>query len=424
MTSNAFKILTLAACVGVAACTGSDKNPVSDPVDEDAGAGGSGGAGGRGGSGGSRTGGSGGSASGGSGGSASGGSGGSASGGSGGSASGGSGGSAPGGSGGSGTGGAGGAGGSRADGGARPDGGTTTDGGSGPRPDGGGTTNDPSLAAALAATPEIVAKLPGFPEGPSYRPSDGSVILCADALMRVAPDGKRFKMLSFKCLGSVVLGDGSILVTGAEGLYQVLPDGKVNLLAAAPKANDLTVDKAGNVYFTADGTVHRVTPAGKHDMLGAGPANGIEVDPADQYLYVTGGTAIRRYALPPAGSALGAATDFATDLPTPDGLAFDAQGRLWVALHTVPAVGIFDPATRKDLGRIRVPIGNPAKIVQNVAFGGSQNDVLYAVGGNIAENSVLVRWNVGVKGFKTNPGAASYNAVRTLPETVTEVAIP
>jgi sugar lactone lactonase YvrE len=294
-----------------------------------------------------------------------------------------------------------------------------------PRPAGdasAGGRDDLPLDRALAAQPQTVARLPALPEGPSYRASDGSVFLCAQELIRVAPDRTRLRMLSVKCLGTQLLADGSLLVAGAPGLFQVMRDGTVALLADAPGANDLSVDRAGNVYFTSGG-VHRLTPAGKHDVLTPADANGVEVDPGNRFLYVTGGKTITRYALPGADAPLTAGTDLAVDLPSPDGLAFDAQGRLWVALNAASKVAVFDTATGKELGRLNVPIGPPAMIVQNVTFGGVQNDELFVVGGNIAQNAVLLRFPVGVHGAPTNPGAGSYRTIRSL-ESVKETPLP
>jgi sugar lactone lactonase YvrE len=277
------------------------------------------------------------------------------------------------------------------------------------------------LAKALAAKPETYVRLVGFPEGPAWR-KDGSLILCQPMLTRIAPDKKRYRMLSFNCLGSVVLADDSILVTGAAGLYQVLPDGKVALLADTGAANDLSVDRDGNVYFTAGGAVHRVTPEGKHDRLTGGMgANGIEVDPKNEYLYVgqAGMNQITRFALPAKDRPLGPGAVHLR-VPVPDGLAFDAHGHLWVAQHKEIAVGIWDVVGKKQLGKLEVP--RSAAMIQNLAFGGAKNDELYVVGGNYDANALVVRFAVGVTGFKTNPGAKAYKPVRMLGETVNERA--
>jgi sugar lactone lactonase YvrE len=266
---------------------------------------------------------------------------------------------------------------------------------------------------------EIWARLTGFPEGPSYR-SDGSVLLCAPSLVRVTPDRKRLRMLPFDCLGSVVLGDGTVLVAGQDGLYQVLTDGRVALLAAAAGANDLSVDRTGNVYFSASGALHVVRPDGAHQTLTADiAANGVEVDPASQSLYVsqTGMNQISRYDLPADGQPLGRATVALASVPTPDGITFDAGGNLWVALHTQRKVGIYDVTARRQLAVLDVPVETT---VQNLAFGGSANDVLFVVGGNFDANALLLRYPVGVPGFRTNPGAAAYRPLRFLDAMVTE----
>ncbi len=273
----------------------------------------------------------------------------------------------------------------------------------------------PDYAKIAATKGELFARLPGFPEGVSYRPSDGSVLLCAPNLMRVGSDRKRFRLFTTPCLGSVGLADGSTLVAGQAGLYQVYKDGQVALLAEASEANDLSVDRAGTVYFTAGGAVHRLTPSGKHETLTANiSANGIEVDPANQFIYITqpGNNQVVRFALPDDGKPLGTMELHLPGVPAADGLAFDARGNLWLALHRDRKIGIIDPVSRRELARIDVPVQTT---VQNLAFGGPRNDTLFVVGGNYDANALLLKFEVATAGFHTNPGAASYKPVRMLP---------
>jgi len=284
-----------------------------------------------------------------------------------------------------------------------------------PRPDGG-----TSIASALTARGELVAELGAFPEGPGWR-EDGSVYVCARSLVRVAPDGKRFRVLSsFECLGTVVLADRSVLITGAAGLYQLLPDGKVALLADAPGANDLTIDRAGTVFFTAGGRIMRLEPAGALDPVATiAAANGIELDPEDRFVYVsrTSMDQVVRFEKPAPGQPAAAPTVVLGGIPKPDGLAFDAAGNLWAALHEARQVGIYDPRARKELGRIAVPV---MYSIQNLAFGGPEHDRLFVAGGRFGSNAHLIRFAVGLRGHRLNRGAAAYKPLRMLPEVATE----
>jgi len=219
-----------------------------------------------------------------------------------------------------------------------------------------------------------------------------------------------------------VMGDGALLITGQAGLYRVAPDGKVAILAEATGANDLSVDRMGAVFFTAAGSVHRYLPDGQHHTLtGNIGANGIEVDPDSRFVYVTrpGMNTVNRFALPANATTTVQSAPYLTNVPFPDGAAFDAHGNLWLALHQAKQIGIYDVVSKKELGRIPVPVETT---VQNLAFGGAAFDQLFVVGGNYDANAMIVRFAVGVAGFPTNPGATAYVPLRMLADTVNEVA--
>lgn len=58
---------------------------------------------------------------------------------------------------------------------------------------------------------------------------------------------------------------------------------------------------------------------------------------------------------------------------SPDGIALDAEGKIWAALWGANAVGKFDPETGELLQKIEVPAPN----VSSCAFGGKELDTLY-----------------------------------------------
>ncbi|MBC5774829.1 SMP-30/gluconolactonase/LRE family protein [Pontibacter sp. KCTC 32443] len=62
---------------------------------------------------------------------------------------------------------------------------------------------------------------------------------------------------------------------------------------------------------------------------------------------------------------------------SPDGMAIDADGNLWVALHKGGAVGCWNPETGKMLRKITVP----APQTTSCAFGGKDLDILYITSG-------------------------------------------
>jgi gluconolactonase len=203
----------------------------------------------------------------------------------------------------------------------------------------------------------------GFPEGPVVMP-DGGIVFCDGNTgeLRKWHDGtaSRYAFTGGSPWGAVLGTDGAIYVTqggnvpgsGDEsavcGIQRVHPDGTVELLAseidghvlAAP--NDLAFGPDGRLYFTESGTeqdprAQTPTPgrlfvldsSGGGEMLLERPGvypNGIAFD-AQGRLYWTESMAHRVCRL-----ENGQATTFSqlTDGHVPDGMAFAEDGRLFV----------------------------------------------------------------------------------------------
>lgn len=168
------------------------------------------------------------------------------------------------------------------------------------------------------------------------------------------------------------------------------------------RPNDLVVARDGTVYFTDSGrnanqaapagaaepappAVYRVK-AGQLERLAADITrpNGIQLSPDEKTLYVadTAGEHVLAYAVLPDGN-LGPRRNFArlagyrqaqngSYSSGADGLAVDAQGRLYVASNA--GVEVFD-AAGQALGVIALP-----KQPQNLAFAGKDKQQLYVVG--------------------------------------------
>lgn len=170
------------------------------------------------------------------------------------------------------------------------------------------------------------------------------------------------------------------------------------------RPNDLVVDKRGTVYFTDSGAsaaqlaqsnidpasvakpaVYRISPSGVLSRIAADieRPNGIQLSPDEKVLYVanTWGEHVLAYDIKPDGS-LGPRRNFAklagfTKTETgyssgADGLAVDAEGRLYVA--STAGIQVFDKKG-EALGIISLP-----KSPQNIAFAGADKKTLYAVG--------------------------------------------
>jgi sugar lactone lactonase YvrE len=130
---------------------------------------------------------------------------------------------------------------------------------------------DPSedLARKLAGVKvERYAAAPGYSEGPTWR--DGEVFFCSGALLRITKERKVRKYLDVNPAGTYLRGDGHILICDNKvpALLDLAPDGKVGVLVEEFEGkklnslNDLTVDRAGNVYWTDPNGSSREKPTG------------------------------------------------------------------------------------------------------------------------------------------------------------------
>ena len=144
------------------------------------------------------------------------------------------------------------------------------------------------------------------------------------------------------------------------------------------RPNDLAADSQGGAYFTS-GCVFYASADGKVTVVAENiRTNGIIFSLDDKILYVTNGGAVVAFDVNGTGK-LGNRRDFAMlQMGSGDGLAVDAEGRLYVTAGS--GVQVFDK-TGKYLGLIPTPRG-----VISVAFAGSNKKTLYVVGSG-AEDS-------------------------------------
>jgi gluconolactonase len=273
-------------------------------------------------------------------------------------------------------------------------------------------TRASAIAGVVAAGTPIVVLGDGFKgtEGPLALP-DGSLVFTEtqDArITRIAPDGQLSTHLR-DTNGANGLGlnaAGEIVAVQVDDTRVGTLGAKATTLAsgwggkAFGRPNDLVVARDGSIYFTDSGrnanqppaagevappAVYRVKP-GLLERLAVDITrpNGIQLSPDEKTLYVanTAGEHVLAYEIRADGS-LGARRDFARlagwriDAPNgpssgADGLAVDAQGRLYVASNA--GIEVFD-ATGQALGVISLP-----KQPQNLAFAGPDKKQLYVVG--------------------------------------------
>jgi len=247
--------------------------------------------------------------------------------------------------------------------------------------------------------------------------ADGSLVFTenrVDRIQRIADDGSTTVFLERSGNpNSIARGVDDTIVaaqTGKPGIGVIYPSEKARVLADSfqgkpfNRPNDLIVDRGGGIYFTDPGpgpaqrqpgvaapaippipAVYYLSPQGELRQLATDipRPNGISLSPDEKTLYVanTYGEHVLAYNVGKDGS-VSKRRDFAklagfkqTDngpSSGADGLAVDAQGRLYVASSA--GIEVFD-RKGKALGVIEIP-----NAPQNLAFAGADRRTLYVVG--------------------------------------------
>jgi sugar lactone lactonase YvrE len=286
-----------------------------------------------------------------------------------------------------------------------------------------GALPGPALDPVAAARPQLIAAAPSHIEGPSWLAGDLFFAQDGQGLMRLGSDGRLSRYHpEVRPIGTFALADGSLLICDKRHiLLRMFQGGRLAVLpgGGARLCNDLTVDAAGNIYFTDfDSGIFRVTPGGdaRRILAGLSKPNGIEVDPSGRLLYFMSGDGIFRTALPPGDADLGAPERVATTSSGGDGCAFDEHGKLWVAAYRAGKIDIFDPGQ----GRIVASIDAGGTRATNLTFGGPARDVLFVTVGELG----VFRTPVRVRGFPGHPGATAYASLRELELTPIDAPVP
>lgn len=257
------------------------------------------------------------------------------------------------------------------------------------------------------------------PDGQAYTTGTGCQVYRIDVRTNTA---KPFAMTEGRCLGQAVDAAGNLYAAhcGGEGVLRITPEGTISEYARGPGgralacANYPAFDTRGNMYLSESGDwsgainghLLKIPPGGGEAQLWypepVDTPNAIALDADEAYLYFveTFGNAVSRVAIRSDGSA--GALERIVHMPRhiPDGIAFDEQGRLWIACHRPDAIYLFDLRSRKLELFCEDWAGEHLRGPTDVAFAGPERDVLLAAS---LDNLVVHRFDgVGVRGLPLN----------------------
>jgi gluconolactonase len=251
---------------------------------------------------------------------------------------------------------------------------------------------------------EVEQLISGYdtPEGPAFN-GEGDLFFVnwnSASIVRLSPGAPGGEAFEFANTGGIPAGlafhqDGTLYVADEgdqwHGVLRVTPQGEVSAWVQDYQgkplngANDLVFDRQGMLYFSDPwrsslenpiGGFYRAFPDGRLERIDTGLAfpNGVAIAPdgAAVYLAETRHNRILRYAIAQDGS-VGERTVFATlsGGGGPDGMAFDAEGNLYIAHYGEGRVDVLAPD-----GREARHIAVPGKSPTNVAFGGADRRTL------------------------------------------------
>lgn len=230
---------------------------------------------------------------------------------------------------------------------------------------------------------------------------------------------------------ATMAGPGGLWIDAADNIYltatderevqKLAPNGDITTIAKGFEAdpatakgpNDITVSDAGVVYFTdpngyqgeaAPGTVYWINAAGETQVFDdtvVGP-NGIVLSADDSTLYVAhnvgeSSSQLVSWPLAADGSAAGPKKVLASFSPCiADGMAVNADGRVWVTCYSYGMAHLIDPGT----GEIVERISTEEKGLTNAAFGrGADANTLYLTGSDLErETGYVYRAKVASQG--------------------------
>lgn len=257
------------------------------------------------------------------------------------------------------------------------------------------------------------------PRGEAYTTGTGRQVYRLDLENN---SGVQFAATPNRCLGQAVDAAGNLYCADcvAGEILRVSPSGQIARYATGPDGqpfqctNYPAFDRGGNLYVSdsgdwsdrVNGRLCRVRPGrGQAEVWYPEPVdtpNAIALDATEEHLYFveTFGAAVARVAIRPDGSA--GRFERVVHMPrhVPDGIAFDDQGRLWIACHRPDAIYVFDLDTRRLELFAEDWRGEALRGPTDVAFAGPTREILLAAS---LDNLVVHRFDeVGARGLRLN----------------------
>lgn len=224
-----------------------------------------------------------------------------------------------------------------------------------------------------------------------------------------------------RVLGQAVDSNHNLYCADVTGkVIRITPRGQETTYATAPRGKNFmctnypVFDRSGYMYLSdsgdwseqINGAIYKIAPGGGDAKLWfpepVDTPNGMALDAEEKFLYFveTNGCSMARIAINADGSA--GPFERVVHMPrmVPDGIAFDEDGRLWIACHRPDAVCVFDLKTRRLEFFAEDWRGEALRGPTDVAFAGPNRDILLAASLN---NLVVHRFDgIGVRGLRLN----------------------
>ena len=227
-----------------------------------------------------------------------------------------------------------------------------------------------------------------------------------------------------RVLGQVVDADGNLYCAQPDFpgsvVIKITPAGEQSVYSRGPagegfaSANTPAFDRFGNIYISdtgswsenIDGHIYRIPPGGGDAEVWCerpiDTPNGIALDPGEEFVYYveTWGNSISRIAINKDGTSGKIERVLHMPRHVPDGIAFDEQGRVWIACHRPDKICVFDVATRRVEVFAEDWQGEALRGPCHVAFAGPDRDVLLA---SSLDRATVQRFDrIGVSGLRLN----------------------